>query len=279
MRVILFLLVAGVIIGFSNCVSVKKHYYYFQDPQQVPQFKEKNEVRLSGYVSSGKDNNGFGFQGAYSLPKNFAIAISGMQFKNSSTSSVNGVNTGEWSGQCFNGALGQYYDFKKYGLFEIYAGYGYGQQVHAYSAIKEEWVNTFFGPLLSQTVTPIGTADFTTSRLYIQPSYGYSFNGIDIAISTRYSYLNYAVTNKVEKGFSEYEEVRTIQNNKNYMLFEPAITFRGGWQYAKMQLQFAFTGDADYIRYSPYTISLGFQIAIAERFWRKEPKDKPALIE
>ena len=280
MRCIIFFIKVSLLIGFASCaINERVHYHYFQNTQQVPLFKEKNEFRLSGNLEIGKENNGYSFQGAYSLPQNLAIALSGMNFQNSRNTTLNGVSTGAWSGQSIDGALGQYYDFKEYGIFEIYGGYNYGVQQHSYSSIQDSYTSFWYGTFLSQTVTPIGTADFNSSAFYILPSYGYSFNGVDIAISTRYSYLNYSVVNKVDKGTKQYEEVKSIKTNPNYLLFEPALTFRGGWQYAKMQLQFAFTGGADYIRYSPYTISFGLQIAIAERFWRKKPEVTPELIE
>lgn len=265
-----------IVLILSGCVTQKQHYYHFQNPQQVTLFKERNEFRLTGSYSSAKDNKGTSFQGAYSITDKFALAFNWTENENSKTTIVNGVETGSWSGQYFDGAFGYFKNFDKYGIFEVYAGWGYGEQLHKYSSIKEEWsYSWFWGSYLTQTVTPIGQANFITNKYYVQPAYGFSWNGIDVAFSTRFSNLNFThVNTNVASINKEFNEIKDIRDDKSYFLMEPAITFRGGWKYIKSFVLISTAGflGIDDFPMSQNTMSIGLQLSIAKRFWRKEVK-------
>lgn len=261
------------LVVLSSCISRKTHLYQLQNPHQVPLFKEKNEARFTGLMGFGNDNQGLGAQTAYSVSDKFSVALNFMQNKNSKSESIDGVSSGHWSALYYDGAIGYYKDFKEWGVFETYAGFGYGTQEHSYSMLKEEWVNIwFFGSTLSQTLVPIGTADFITNRFYIQPNYGLSLNGIDIALSVRGTYLYFvSVTNKVTNGTSEYLNVKKIGDDREHYLIEPAITFKAGWKYVKGFMQFATTGflGNNYLPISNSTFSFGLQFSFAPRFRKK----------
>lgn len=265
-----------------SCASELSHKYYMQNTQLVPQFKEKNEFRLSGNLSTGEKIIGSNIQSAYSITSKFAFMASYQNFKNSQSSSINGVSTGSYKGQYLDGAAGYYKDLKKYGIFDVYAGFGTGYQNHSYAEITNEIVIIYFLFSPIQTVVSkanlAGYCNLNYNKLYIQPSYGFSFKYIEMALSTRLSALNfYKVDDHINSSnlFSGKSDIVSIQKNRNYVLFEPCITLRTGWDLIKFQLQYGYSGVLTN-HYFPFTdsyFSIGLNFALAKRFRKDKPKE------
>lgn len=255
----------------SATLTDKTHRYYFQNPHQVTLFKEKNEARFSAGLSSGADNSGGQFQTAYSITNKLAIQAN--WFKHSDKYGAGG----SWQSNYYDLAIGYYKDFEKFGIFEFYAGGGYLKQTHNYFIIHTETLNSFWlGTYTHDSYVPVGSATFHANKIYFQPSYGLSFNSIDIVLSSRFSSLNFmSVENNVTPGNHRYNEAKSFTYGNSYIFFEPAITFRAGWKYIKGQLQIAFNGTAG-IRSSPSNFSLGIHFAFAKRYLEKtEQKEQP----
>lgn len=258
-----------IVFFFTSCVHEKEHLYSFQNAQEVNLFKEKNEVRARGYFNSGTDNKGFGFDAAYSVTNNYAFSLNYFQYKNSVNNYVNGFNTGNWAGSNFGLTFGRFKDFKKQGVFEIYAGFNYTTQMHNYTFVQEEWDIVWFMPVYSATATPLGNATIETAKYFLQPNYGVSFDIIELAVSTRVGYNSIlSVKNNIQRGTNAHVEVASIAKDVGYFMFEPAITFRVGWRYAKFQTQLSYC--ATEMKGAPLSISFGLQLAFAKRYLKKE---------
>lgn len=254
------------VVYFPSCTMLdKQHHYYMQNPPMVTAFKEKNEVRLSGSVATGKENNGSTVQGAYSITDNVGITANWFKYQASSG------RGGNWKAQYYDIGIGYFKDFEKKGLFEIYGGFGLLEQTHEYYYIKTDSVNIgWLGYMVSQTLVPVGSATYRANKIFVQPSYGFSFDAIDIIVSAKLSYLNFtSVDNNVTPGNYRYDEAQSFAYGKSYLFIEPAITFRAGWKYVKFQLQYAYNGYPG-IKCSPYTVSTGIQLSFAKRYLKKK---------
>lgn len=228
-------------VWLSGCT----HYYYVANVQNVPLFKEKNEFRLSGAYGFGDYSECTEVQAAYSITEKFGVMTNFMSAKGGDVS-----NNDDWAnGNYFDGAIGYYKPIERSGVFEIYGGLGGSNQHHHYG--NE------------------GTADLSFIKLFVQPSFGFTFNAFDIAVSTRLCSLSFnKIENYIYGNPNLYSELSAIANN-NYLFLEPAITFRGGWKYVKLQVQAAYANvfnksDLSFIE-QPH-ISIGLYIAIAERY-------------
>lgn len=253
-------------ITLSSCFT--QHYYYSQNTQQVPLFKEKNEAQLLGNLSVGDATSAQNIQTAYSITDKFAVMGSWMNFKNSKETKINGVSLASWNGQYYDAAFGYFKDFKKYGVFEIYGGLGTASQHHSYS---EEVLDTTYSFFVFQNSTVVnrGTADIHFNKFYIQSQYGLSYNNFDLALSVRLSNIYYStVHNQITKGYIAFNDVESLRHNRNYFLVEPGITIRFGWKYVKMQIQYSYSGllSSHNLSIDNYYVSFGLNIAIAKRF-------------
>lgn len=244
-------------VALSSCT----HYYYLPNTQNVPLFKEKNEYRL--FVGSIKENEILSteVQGAYSVTNHFAVmanfmsAMGGDQSKN---------NWGK--GNYLDCAIGYYKPFDKFAVFEIYGGFGASNQHHQYQLSS----SSFSGG--ATTYYNSGTADLSFTKFFIQPSIGLTFKAFDIALSSRLCNLSfYKIDNQIDMQNPEFYFLDTLAQNRNPYLLETALTIRGGWKYAKIQLQIGgiqkFTNQNLHFRTSH--VSIGIYFTIAQRYWRK----------
>jgi hypothetical protein len=230
-------------IALSSCA----HYYYIPNVQNVPLFKEKNEFRAIVTEGGTDEISTTEIQAAYSITNNLAVMTNFM--------SANGGERTDnsWAkGKYLEGAFGYYRPFDKFGVFEVYGGFGSGNQHHQYGTKDID----------------NGTADLSFVKCFLQPSLGFTFHAVDIAFSTRLTRLSfYNIDNKI-KSNTESHYVDTIAQNKVSYLFEPAITLRGGWKYVKVQLQLSKSKNITHpnLRFEKTNLSLGLYFTIAKRY-------------
>jgi len=228
------------------------HYYYVANVQNVPLFKEKNEYRLSGIYAEGNESNCVEVQGAYSVTDKIGIMTNFMSARNGDLSTKN-----YGKGNYIEGAIGYYKPIKKHEVVEVYGGLGGGNQHH-------EYTNLYYD-------TYQGSSEMTCLKYFIQPSLGLTFNEFDVALSTRFCGLAYTnIENHIYRDSYYYDALSGL-SNKNHFFIEPALTIRGGWKQAKLQLQAAYirnlNSPAEYFS-EEYHISIGLYITIAERYRR-----------
>jgi len=158
------------------------------------------------------------------------------------------------SGSCLEGALGYFKPLGNAAVFEIYGGLGGGSQNHKYYS--------------SFTNQSYGSADISFVKVFIQPSFGMTFNAFDVAFSTRLCSMSFTdVKNNTTDGY----ESRVLNDIgvKNHAFIEPAITLRGGWKNVKFQLQGLISADlTNPVMYigEGYHFSAGMYFTIANRY-------------
>lgn len=219
-------------------------------------FREKNEYRFSGTLSGGEESSCKELQAAYSVTDHIGLMANFMSAKGGNIS-----DNADWGkGNYVDGAIGYFKPIKKYGVFEIYGGIGGSNQRHQY--MTTSYING------TSSSTSGGFSDLSFTKIFVQPSFGFTFNAVDIAASTRICVLTFkSVVNQI---YGNTDESNTLNNisDGSHLFLEPAITIRGRWKYVKLQLQAStasYLNNPD-LHFEAYHLSIGLHIAIAKRY-------------
>jgi hypothetical protein len=218
-----------ILIFLAVLLSSCSHYYYVADIQNVPLFKEKNQYRLSGAFGFGDESKCIEVQTAYALSDKIGILAN---FMSAWGGDVSDRDYGR--GTCLDGGIGYFKPIKDFGVFEFYGGMG-GSIQHL----------EFTGLHYNQTTGAIyneydGSADLSSFKLFIQPSFGVTYSVFDFIASTRISSLSFmSVQNNIYGNTYQYDDLNSI-SNKGQFFVEPAATLRGGWKNLKVQAQVSY---------------------------------------
>jgi hypothetical protein len=242
-----------VIITFSALVlSSCSHYYYVANIQNVPMFKEKDELRLSGAYGFGDESNCFEAQAAYSITNKIGVMANLMSARGGDESARN-----YGKGTYLEGAVGYYKPEGKHGVFEIYGGVGGCSQHHEYLTYE-----------YSSGTTYSGYSDLSFMKVFVQPSFGLTFNWLDVALSGRICSLIYtSIDNKVSGSHNDFEKINALQGKVPFN-FEPAFTLRTGWENVKIEAQAEYAGMINQSGLNiaeEWHLSIGLNIAFAKR--------------
>jgi hypothetical protein len=275
------LLVSVICAFFLFLLDGCTHYYYAPNQHNVPLFKEKNEVRLSGAYILGDEINGCDVQAAYAATKEFAVLANALVLNPNATvgsaalNSSNLYSTGAGKGQ----------------LYELGAGY-YKPIPSEVSAISRKFVFETYGVLgLGNSTNYYGSFpqyNVTTNlfKAYVQPSIGFTTNLFDIIVSAKIgtlytfgiksTYPNAIVDSLVQYGQSIKNDLNILYQNRTSFFFEPAFTFRIGFKYVKFHFQVGgslISGAFNQLTTAP-VYDFGITIFIAHRFWQKDDRPK-----
>ena len=239
------------------------HYYYVPSTQNVPLFRERNEYRLSGMRAGGEESVCTEVQAAYSVTDHIGIMANYMSARGGDISD----NTNWAKGNYIDGAIGYYKPINKYGVFEIYGGFGGSNQHHHY-------MNPFYTSTAPYN-SDGGVSDLSFTKIFVQPSFGFTFKAFDIAASTRICILSFHdINNQISGNIDEYNRLNNLSNDVHLFL-EPAITIRGGWKYVKLQFQ---ASTASYFNnpdshFENYHIAIGLYIAFSKSYRKDVHKE------
>lgn len=251
-----------ILFAFSSC----SHYYYIPAAQNIPLFKEKNEFRGSVATGGGDETSTVDIQAAYSITNKFAVMSNFVTAKGNNKDN----NLYESPGNLGNGtyldaAFGYFKPLGSKGVFEIYGGIGGSNQHHQYES-------TTYDDFGGYTTSNRGSADLSFTKIYLQPSIGFTSNGFDMAFSSSICKVNFnKIDNRIDSVYIEHFAVDKISQNKNSFLFEPSLTVRGGWKYAKLQLQYVFSKNLSHpdLSFEKGKFSIGLTVSFAQRFRKK----------
>jgi len=221
MKKIHYILIAS-IISFSSCA----HYYYVPNTPNIPQFKEKNDMRISAAYSAGEIFEGAEIQFAYAVSPHIGIMANGLFGGNSEEDVYNDRQSGK--GSYGEVGAGYYLPFtpKKLFQFEAYGGVGTGVSNHEYGNF--------------------GTSSVGATKFFIQPSIGYSSKKgrFEFAIGSRFTHINLNV--KSQSGIQHDENVldyssglQYVQDHPNSWLWEPSFRVSVGSKQVKFFFSYA----------------------------------------
>lgn len=250
-----FMTIARLITNFSLVILIPfilsscTHYYYVSNVQNVPLFKEKNDLRLSGSLGGGDESECIEIQTAYSVTDHIGVMANYMSAKGGSVADHNYAR-----GNYFEGGAGYYKPLNEFGIFEIYGGLGLCNQHHEFS--------DFYSG------TNAGDIDLTSLKFFIQPSFGFTTNFIDAAFSTRICVVNYSNGSNFLTGYTdEYAKLNSL-SSQIHGFIEPALTVRAGWKYTKLQFQAiraGYLGSSNFHIGEDWHISLGLYFSFGNR--------------
>jgi hypothetical protein len=233
----------AMIAVLSTVLCSCSHYYYVANTKNVPMLREKNEARVSISYGEGDESSSFDAQGAYAITDKIGVLANYMTASGGSTSSP-GNN---WAkGTCFEGAAGYFKPINTFGVFEVYGGLGTSSQHHQYSS---------------------GTADLRFLKVFVQPSFGFTWKWGELAFSLPASRVSFnEIRDYTSSG--EHSGLEKIASNKISYILEPAVTIRGGWKYLKLQFQYVHVTNLTNqdLPFECDKVSLGLYISIARRY-------------
>lgn len=242
-------LISMILVSTGLLLSSCSHYYYVPGAQNVPLFRDKNELHISGSYGEGLETKCINIQAAYSLTDKIGIMTDFMSAKGGKLSDHN-----YGKGNYFDGAVGYFKPLDKFGVFEIYGGLGHGDQYHEYS-------NFYYNQ-------STGYADLSFTKLYFQPSFGFTSDFFDIALSTRISRITFNnIDNNISGNTDSYNKLSAL-SDKGHMFLEPGITVRAGWKSVKVQVQAVYSKYLNNPRLyigEEYHISLGLSCAFGKK--------------
>jgi hypothetical protein len=106
----------------------------------------------------------------------------------------------------------------KHWVFESYAGIGTGSVINKYEKFESSKVGI--------------------TKLFIQPSFGYSSKYFEMAVSSKFSNVNFHVkSSTVNSDSYEFENIKFLRSKKSFFLWEPGIMIRGGFKNLKFLAQ------------------------------------------
>ena len=198
-----------VVIFNTSC----EHYYYQPSANNVPLFKEKNEARIQLQSSGGNYLSGFDAQTAYAVGKH-----TGLQLNFFHTGDQGGSSSGQ--GNYIEAAVGYFTPLPAdHWIFETYAGIGHATVVNTYG--------------------PSESSKFGMSKFFIQPDFGFRSKYFSIGVSSKFSLANYSLlSSSVQKSDFPYDvaEIEFLKN-KSFLLWEPGIMLRGGFEHVQLLVQ------------------------------------------
>lgn len=223
------------------------HYYYITPTQNVPLLQEKDDFRASASVGGGQEISTVNIQAAWAWRENYALMANYMWADGGEKSNNSG------NGNYLDAGVGYFTLLGENFVFETFAGLGYGEQNHRYPTALGN--NISYGP---------SSAYLNFSRLFLQPSIGFSHSAFDIALTPAISNIHFFRVNNARND----PDVAEIDGNKNSFLFEPGITARFGWKYAKLQVQYVhmFNISNPNLKFEADKISLGISIAFSSSY-------------
>ncbi len=190
--------------------------FYSPTSQNVPLMQEQGQTNLSGNVSDKRAE----VQAAYAVTNHMAIQANGGVFYPKNIESGDGG-----SGQFIEGGIGYFTPVYESFVFETYAIVGGGRMENHFPSSMGDQPGTN------------GNISASLMRYGIQPSFGFHTKYFSMALSTRLAMLTYSnIDGNLIYG-NENQQAYLRDNDDNF-LFEPALTFRGGSERVKLQLQF-----------------------------------------
>ncbi len=189
--------------------------YYSANTQNAPMISEKGETSIAAAGNTSQIE----FQGAYGLTNSIAIQANGGWFIPEELDNGNGG-----SGRFGEGGIGYYKVFNENLVFETYGLIGAGRVENHLPSTVEQYPGT------------TGKISANILRYGIQPVFGYKSEYFSVAISSRFSVLNYSNI-RGNLTFEDEDQIAYLQSNSSNFLIEPALTLRGGIDWLKFQFQ------------------------------------------
>ncbi|MCZ2102624.1 MAG: hypothetical protein LC107_13930 [Chitinophagales bacterium] len=218
-----------------------RYAHYALQTQNVPFFKEKDEVKYSTIISG----HAIGLMSAYAYSDKNALQANFFYSQNFTTLGILDFYS---SHNSYEGGLayGWYKAKDEKRRFEIFIG--------DHVKFSKESSGSGGGHILKSAY----------NKLFVQPSFGKSSTYLDFAVTPALGYMYMFKLDLYDDDgrpmpLSYHKMISRIENKRHSLLFEPGITLRIGGQYTKLQIQMVGSINLihDGLPYDDLSISLG----------------------
>ena len=227
----------SVVLGMSACAPV-----YVPNSANIPLIKEKGEVKANFSVGS----HGLDISAGLGVTDKIGV-IGGASFNAIETPTPqDSITIDNHSHNFYEFGVGRFLKFNEKGLFEIYAGGGFGNSVNR---------SNFFDDNLGKMLW-----EYNYYKFFIQPSIGVVTRNFEAAFTMRANYVM----------FSEFKSgENTHASADNNLFIEPIVTTKVGGEGFKFILQLGLSFPAvqnpipiDEDFHKPFLISMGFNVTL-----------------
>ena len=209
MKTARFLILLLIAISVISCSP----NYYIPNSHNVPLLSEKGEFAATAAAREGQAD----IQATYAVGDHVGIMANSAFFFPKEKDGNGG------SGRYFEAGAGYFTPVSSNGfIFETYGLLGVGSMENHFTSSDDQ--------------NNRGRIEAQLFRAGVQPAIGYKSEYFSAAISTRLAYLNYSSV-EGDLIFDQTDQIRYLQDHNNHLLFEPALTLRGGLEKIKLQLQ------------------------------------------
>jgi hypothetical protein len=223
---------------------------YMPNAQNVPLMREKGEFRANIGVSN--------FQTAFATSKMMGVVANG-QYRTTKWSLGSGSSEIKYDSKRWVSEAGSgfFMPLGEKGVFEVYAGGGYGGITFNRTRMDSMGNATYFDRYNANMI-----------KTYVQPAIGLTAENVDMAFSVRYVGLKFNNIDTI--GYTQNDLI--VENlagvEKPFFSFiEPAFTVRLGFKYVKLHSQLVYSHKLNIqpLNRSPLNINVGVNICIAKR--------------
>lgn len=210
------------VLALSACSPV----YYAPSSQHVPLLTEEEEFTVAGNYVGANSVDGASLRAAYALNSNWGLIGGGSLFFNEGSED----NSSNGSGGHFEAGGGYFTEVSNKFVFETYGLLGYGNMVNRFPQSIQDYPGTD------------GEIKANILSLALQPAFGFKSKYFEAAISLRTGMINYSgirgdlmTQNDDQDAVGNQQEY--LKDNRSNLLFEPALTIRGGLEFLKIEAQ------------------------------------------
>ena len=218
--------------SFYACAPV-----YLPNTVNTPLLTKRHDTRLAVYASPA---TGYDAQTAYAVTNHIGVMFNGSYRNKRPTYQYSDYNRN----YLFEGAIGYFKAVKKQ-RFEIYAGYGFGQNDSRFRNINSGAPHDSY--LDNSTIT---TANI--KKAFLQATLGTAYRNFEIAATTRYTFIN----------IDDFYKADDVQG----FFIEPVTTLKIGLKHLKIvsKAGFSIGGYLTDVRYDhqPLILSAGLEVSI-----------------
>ena len=215
-------LIACATVMLSSCSP----YYYSPNKGNIPNIREKNDIRLDAGLSGGFVMRGADVQLAYSPLNHLGIMVNGALSTSINTTSNNSITKRDSRSKYLEAGLGYFTKLEenKNWVFEVYAGAGKGDYKVFYTVDQ--------------------TARIYLDKYFIQPSLSFTHpnKNIEFSIGSRFSGALHSLGyfNLLDGMDRDEYYLRNLQNTVNELsvYWEPTFRFSGGGKNVKAYVSY-----------------------------------------
>lgn len=203
------------IVCLSVLTSGCSPYYYAPNKGNVPNLRERNDMRVDAGFGGGWVTKGADLQTAYALGSHIGIMANGAVTNSRDDYDYEEYErTSSWYAEGGLGYFGKLEDNQNW-VFELYGGGGKGEYKVVYSDDKRVRLHM--------------------NKFFIQPSLSFTHprRGIELSIGSKFSGIDYKVNHATMLNDYDFRTVNRIANRSMMFYWEPSFRFSAGSQTIK----------------------------------------------